>query len=198
MHAGKPLDGHRYATRSQARRTDGAGPRKPARCRRSHGAAGRRRAPVISGPRPLSGLRVGVDLDGVCCDYVAFLRGFLLSAGRPPSALPEPVDYELSDWFDTREARVAAHIAAVGAGLHRDAPALPGAAAGIGALRNLGASVVIVSARGSHGEDPAVVRRVFDQPWNQTVPAPRANGWTDLPALLVDLLAPGSLVARGP
>jgi len=105
--------------------------------------------------------------------------------------------------------------------------------------------VVVVSARGSHGEDPTVVRRdiemwarahgvnyddvhlgrpksaaachayiddapgdvlalraeghlavVFDQPWNQHIPAPRANGWPDLPALLVDLLAPARRTGR--
>src|SRR5439155_23089344 len=119
-------------------------------------------APVTSGLRPLSGRRVGVDLDGVCCDYVAYLRNFLLSAGRAPSSLPDPVDYQLSDWFDTPEARIAAHRSAVSAGLHRDAPPLPGTSDGIRALHGLGASVVLVTARGSHGENPIAVRRDID------------------------------------
>jgi len=200
---------------------------------------------VTSGSPPLSGIRVGVDLDGVCCDYVAYLRRFLLTAGRTSASLPDPVDYDLSEWFDTREARIAAHTAAVAAGLHRDAPTLPGAAEGIRVLRDLGASVILASARGSHGEDPMAVRRdinawartygvnyddvhlgrpksaaachayvddapadvlalraeghltvVFDQPWNQHIPGPRANGWPDLPAILVDLLAPARRTVR--
>jgi hypothetical protein len=115
----------------------------------------------------LAGARIGLDLDGVCCDYVAYLRGFLLAAGCTPASLPEPRDYQLSDWFDTPDARAAAHTAAVAAGLHRDAPALPGAQDGIRALRSAGARVVVVSARGSRGEHPDQLRNDI-RIWAQT------------------------------
>jgi beta-phosphoglucomutase-like phosphatase (HAD superfamily) len=101
----------------------------------------------------LAGVRVGVDLDGVCCDYLAYLASFLASTGRA-GPLPSPTDYHLREWFDTEADRRAAHAAAVAAGLHRDAPAIPGAATGIARLRRIGAAVVAVSARGSHGENP--------------------------------------------
>jgi 5'-nucleotidase len=114
---------------------------------------------VTVGSRSLAGARIGLDLDGVCCDYIAYLRGFLLAAGRTPVSLPEPHDYRLSDWFDTSDARAAAHTAAVAAGMHRDAPPLPGAQDGIRALRAAGARVVGVSARGSHGEHPEQLRQ---------------------------------------
>ncbi|HVQ91592.1 MAG TPA: hypothetical protein VMU51_11195 [Mycobacteriales bacterium] len=187
--------------------------------------------------RPLTGARIGLDLDGVCCDYVAYLRRHLITAGRDPATLPSPRSYRLTEWFDTPDAHAAAHTAAVAAGLHRDAPAIPGAPAGIRALQAAGALAVAVSARGSRGEPPAQVRAdiqtwatargitfdgihlgrpksaagchayvddspddigdlradgqlaiVFDQPWNRHLPAPRTHGWTELPALLTDLL----------
>lgn len=109
----------------------------------------------------MAGVRVGLDLDGVCCDYVSYLREHLLAAGRAPASLPEPRDYQLSDWFPTAADRLAAHAAAVTAGLHRDAPPLPGASAGIATLHDWAASVVAVSARGSYGEDPHQIRRDF-------------------------------------
>ena len=80
----------------------------------------------MTGDRPLAGVRVGLDLDGVCCDYVAYLGAFLLRSGRGP--LPVPVTYRLREWFDTDEDRIAAHKAAVADGQHRDAPPVAGAA----------------------------------------------------------------------
>lgn len=105
---------------------------------------------------PLEGVRVGLDLDGVCCDYVAYLRSFLLRTGRAMS-LPTPVTYRLEEWFGSDEDRIAAHRAAVAAGLHRDAPPVPGAVAGVAALRKLGARTVAVTARGSYREDRGAV-----------------------------------------
>ena len=102
--------------------------------------------------RPLAGVRVGLDLDGVCCDYVAYLGAYLLRSGRV-GPLPEPVTYRLAEWFETEGERIAAHRAAVADGLHRDAPPVPGAVAGVAALRTLGAEAVAVSARGSYAED---------------------------------------------
>jgi hypothetical protein len=124
---------------------------------------------VTGGARPLAGARIGLDLDGVCCDYVAYLRGFLLAAGRDHASLPEPRDYHLADWFDSPADRVAAHTAAVAAGLHRDAPPLPGAPDGIRALRDAGAQAIAVSARGSYRESPGRLRADI-QSWA------RANG----------------------
>jgi 5'-nucleotidase len=111
----------------------------------------------LTANRPLAGVRVGLDLDGVCCDYVAYLGAFLLRSGRGP--LPVPVTYRLREWFDTEEGRIAAHKAAVADGLHRDAPPVAGATTGVAALRALGASVVAVTGRGSYGEDRAEVVR---------------------------------------
>ena len=105
---------------------------------------------------PLAGVRVGLDLDGVCCDYVAYLGSFLLRTGRATS-LPAPVTYRLEEWFGSEEDRIAAHRAAVAAGLHRDAPPVPGAVAGVAALRDLGARTVAVTARGSYLEDRSAV-----------------------------------------
>lgn len=107
-------------------------------------------------PGPLAGVRVGLDLDGVCCDYVGYLGSFLRRSGR--AALPEPVTYRLREWFTTDEDRIAAHRAAVAAGLHRDAPPVPGAPEGVAALRALGATTVAVTGRGSYGEAPGRVR----------------------------------------
>ena len=46
----------------------------------------------------LAGARIGLDLDGVCCDYIAYLRQHLITAGRDPAALPSPRDYRLTEW----------------------------------------------------------------------------------------------------
>lgn len=109
---------------------------------------------------PLAGVRVGLDLDGVCCDYVGYLGSFLCRMGR--SSLPEPVTFRLREWFATDEDRITAHRAAVAAGLHRDAPAVTGAPEGVAALRALGATIVAVTARGGYNEDLGSVRRDID------------------------------------
>lgn len=111
----------------------------------------------MTADQPLAGVRIGLDLDGVCCDYVAYLGKFLLRSGRGP--LPAPVTYRLREWFDSDEDRIAAHEAAVADGLHRDAPPVPGAPAGVAAVRALGASVVAVTGRGSYGENRGDVER---------------------------------------
>jgi beta-phosphoglucomutase-like phosphatase (HAD superfamily) len=107
---------------------------------------------------PLAGVRVGLDLDGVCSDYVASLAEFLLRSGRT-GPLPRPVDFRLAEWFESDEARVEAHRAAVASGLHRDAPPIEGAVAGIAELRRRGALAIAVSARGSYREDERETRR---------------------------------------
>ena len=96
-------------------------------------------------------LDVGVDLDGVCYDFVDALRSWVATTtGRCPSTLPEPTcwDFPMADWGMTVEeflahfhAGVAAeHIFAVG-------DPYPGVAAGLRALVGAGHRVHIVTDR---------------------------------------------------
>lgn len=94
---------------------------------------------------------VGVDLDGVCSDYVAGLRPYAASyLGVEETALPAPESYNLvkAGWpfQDTRD-YLACHRLAVEDGLYARLPEIPGAAEGVRKLSAAGAHVRVVSHR---------------------------------------------------
>jgi 5'-nucleotidase len=98
---------------------------------------------------------IGVDLDGVLCDYVAGLRSFL--SHRRHEEIPDAHSFRLTEWFASDDERVSAHSEAVREGLWQTAPPVAGAVQGIQLLQGAGWEVAAVTARGSYGEGRAAV-----------------------------------------
>lgn len=88
----------------------------------------------------LSGYRVlGLDLDGVCSDYVRGLRDFVCrERAIDPASIPDPDAYNLAEasgWpFSDTADYLRTHRAAVQDGLYRSMPALPGVSDALKAL----------------------------------------------------------------
>ena len=88
-------------------------------------------------------LTLGLDLDGVCVDYLGALRTVVADQrGIDPAELPEPTQWSLSEWGLGRDAFVAQHQDAVhNYRVFRDAEPIPGA---LEAVRRLSASGVVI------------------------------------------------------
>jgi 5'(3')-deoxyribonucleotidase len=100
-------------------------------------------------------VRIGVDLDGVCYDFVGALRKWIHeSTGRPLATMP---DAECWDFFKYQWNMPTAEFlrlfdAGVAAGrIFRFGPPLPGAVAGVQALQDAGHEIHIVTNRPQPG-----------------------------------------------
>ena len=95
------------------------------------------------------GFQVGVDLDGVCVNYVDELRPYAADElGCDPDTLPAPVEYEFTDWGMTREQFLRAHERAINDGrAFRRAQPIPGAVDGLQRLSDAGVHLSIVTKR---------------------------------------------------
>lgn len=121
------------------------------------GSHGRNESTDVQLLPSLKGTTIGIDIDGVICDYVAGLQWWLESQRGP---LPLARTYELHEWFDDQEEKLLTHQIAVSSGLYSWAPPITGAVSSLDSLQRSGAQLVAVSARGSHGErQPGVAFR---------------------------------------
>lgn len=98
------------------------------------------------------GFRVlGLDLDGVCGDYVAALRAFCMEQmGLPAERFPDPTSYNLAKagWpFSDTADYLSWHRKAVQAGIYRTIPAMPGLADALHDLDKADVHIRIVSHR---------------------------------------------------
>ena len=90
-------------------------------------------------------MRVGIDLDGVCADYIGALRLAGREAGHEiTSTYPETYDMVGGGWFPSHEAWRVAHDAAMP--LAAGFPALV-SAADFEPLKQIGAELVAITAR---------------------------------------------------
>ena len=92
---------------------------------------------------------LGLDLDGVCGDYLAAMRRVASDrAGVPPDQLPDPKNWGLESWFVDRAGFLSAHREAVHERrIFRSLPVIEGAVEAISALAGRGHQIRIVSNR---------------------------------------------------
>jgi 5'(3')-deoxyribonucleotidase len=94
---------------------------------------------------------LGLDLDGVCADYVAALRSYVAEErGISPSDLPEPLSwrFEDADWgFADQQHFLDTHISAVKNGLFRTMPMIEGASENLWELSEAGVDIRIITHR---------------------------------------------------
>ncbi|TFC05059.1 hypothetical protein [Cryobacterium sp. MDB2-33-2] len=94
---------------------------------------------------------LGLDLDGVCSDYVAGLRAFMTSdLGLAPETMPEPINYNLAraGWpFKNVEQYLEVHRSAVLAGLYADLPVYENLKLALNRLSSSGVHIRIVTHR---------------------------------------------------
>lgn len=98
------------------------------------------------------GFRVlGLDLDGVCADYVDGLREYcMLVMGLPREAFPDPTAYSLVDsgWpFRDTGHYLEVHRSAVRAGLYRNLKPYPGAPESLRVLSEASVHIRVISHR---------------------------------------------------
>src|SRR4051812_43878889 len=106
---------------------------------------------------------LGLDLDGVCADYVGGFRLHVARAlGVLPSTLREPADWDWTrcGWgIASRQEYLDLHAEAVADGLFRDLQPLPGVAESLWRLSNAGIRIRIITHRlfvsGSHASSAA-------------------------------------------
>lgn len=95
-------------------------------------------------------MKVGIDLDGVCYDFVAALRTWLTSKGRDPRGLPEANcwDFFRDQWGMTTAEFIAECAEGVDAGvIFREGDPMPQARWALQALHGMGHTVHIVTDR---------------------------------------------------
>lgn len=99
---------------------------------------------------------LGLDLDGVVCNYLAGLRAHLAASGRNPDRLPDPSTWSFvaAGWFPHEDAYQAAHAHAVEAGLYRQLPEIDGAGDALRRLHAAGARIVVITHRLLPNVDP--------------------------------------------
>jgi beta-phosphoglucomutase-like phosphatase (HAD superfamily) len=100
--------------------------------------------------KKLSGLIVGVDLDGVCADFYARMREIAAEwFERPLSELPLDVGYGLEEWGvkDSDEYRSLHRFAVTQRDLFKSSPMIPGARKYLRMLSNEGARIRIITHR---------------------------------------------------
>ena len=92
---------------------------------------------------------LGLDLDGVCGDYLAAMRLVASDrAGVPPEQLPDPKNWGLEGWFGDHAGFLSAHREAVHERrIFRSLPVIAGAVDAIRSLAAQGHQVRIVSNR---------------------------------------------------
>ena len=109
--------------------------------------------------RELEGIVVGLDLDGVCADYVgAFARVAAKALGVEPGDLPEKRSWSWEDWGLTHEQWSGLHLEAVNVHrVFRDADLIAGADTAVRCLSDAGASVRVITNRLCNRSDPVTV-----------------------------------------
>lgn len=120
----------------------------------------------------------GVDLDGVCGDYLWSLKNYMQSVGEK---LPtnEPVDWDLvkSGWFNDREHYSQIHKDAVLNGIFTSMPEIKGSSDNLWELSDKEIHVRVVTHRlGANGDHGFVVQDTVR--WLQ---APRSDGRPRIP-----------------
>ena len=102
---------------------------------------------------------LGLDLDGVCADYIGAMRVVVAAElGTGPEQLSDTTDWGFSDWGLTHQQWQRLHVLAVNERrIFRDAEMIPGAAEAVRHLRQSGVCVRVISNRLADGADPAVV-----------------------------------------
>jgi 5'(3')-deoxyribonucleotidase len=106
---------------------------------------------------------LGLDLDGVCADYVGgFRRHVAAVRGIPEGDLPEPCSWDWTEcgWgIGSHEDYLALHAAAVADGLFRKLDPLPGVAEALWRLSDAGVRIRVITHRlfisGSHAASAA-------------------------------------------
>ena len=106
-----------------------------------------------------TGLTLGLDLDGVCVDYLGALRTVVADhRGIDPAELPEPTLWNLSEWGLTRETFVVHHREAVhNYRVFRNATPIPGALEAVRRLNDSGINIRVITHRCNDGVDKRLV-----------------------------------------
>lgn len=101
---------------------------------------------------------LGVDLDGVCAQYVPAFHTYCRAQGMavPDSHHTESWDLTEAGWFATREEYMDAHRQAVAAGLFAWMPEVPGASDALWVLSDLEVHLRVVTHRLHHGDHHVV------------------------------------------
>ena len=104
-------------------------------------------------------LTLGLDLDGVCVDYLGALRAVVAShQGVDPAELPEPTLWNLVEWGLTRETFVTHHHDAVhNHRVFRNAKPIPGAMEAVRRLSNSGVVIRVITHRCNDGVNKRLV-----------------------------------------
>lgn len=100
--------------------------------------------------KPLAGLILGVDLDGVCADFYARMREIAAEwFERPLTELPEQVSYGLPEWgVTTPDQYESLHrFAVTQRDLFKTAPMIPGARKYLRQLSQDGARIRVITHR---------------------------------------------------
>lgn len=106
---------------------------------------------------------LGIDLDGVCADYVSSLRTHLAEIFEidPVAAeeeFPFPTDYSFSTWARIGKEFKNFHARAVDLGMYETMPAIEGASETLWKLNNEGHHIRIITSRFvKHGQHNKVV-----------------------------------------
>lgn len=100
---------------------------------------------------------LGLDLDGVCADYLAALRAVAAEArGVDPAALPEPKTWGLEEWVGDHDGFLRCHRHAVSERrIFRSLEPLPGAIRAVRRLSSEGHLIRVISNRLGDGVDRA-------------------------------------------
>ena len=107
----------------------------------------------------LKGLIVGLDLDGVCADYIAAMRQVTAdSLGVASADLPEKRSWGFEDWGIAHEQWKVLHREAVNERrVFRDADMITGADTAVRCLHDAGAVVRVITNRLCDDSDPVKV-----------------------------------------
>ena len=94
---------------------------------------------------------LGLDLDGVCADYVAAFKKYIADKRSiDPETLPPPVSWRFEDagWgFVDQEEFLNMHVEAVKHGMFRTMPAIEGASEALWELSEAGVDIRIITHR---------------------------------------------------
>lgn len=107
-----------------------------------------------------SGFVLGVDLDGVCGDYVeAFAQAVAADRGIDPATLDREVSWDFASWGLDRAEFLRLHGQGVEAGMFRSMPAIEGASEALWRLNNADIWVRVITHRLiMHGSHQTVAR----------------------------------------